>query len=268
MRSRWLKTQQDWPGCPGWTEVGAEGLSLLWGNTTLQRFSFTFGLFFNWQSPNFSALGIQIEDTVKANPMELPKCRGAGGSDLRDSADATWHRNPTGGQNTALCYLALKITWKRKSLKGFIPLWCAEKSLDGVCLENKDFPPLPWAIFGISYSSPVYLSWKITNILEDVALTDEGITFLHWKIKNKQKLGGWTAEEKKKKQIEKMPYLCVRVQLSGYFHGPHHDNISVSPKDGKTDLNLYVLLQRITASKRGKTVVVLMVLLQTTHYME
>lgn len=115
MRSRWLKTQQDWPGGPGWTEVGAEGPSLLWGNTTLQRFSFTFLFFFNWESPNFSALGLQIEDMVKANPMELPKCQGAGGSDLRDSADATRHRNPAGGQNPTLCYLALKITWKRKS---------------------------------------------------------------------------------------------------------------------------------------------------------
>lgn len=36
-----------------------------------------------------------------------------------------------------------------------------------------------------------------------------------------------------------------------YFHGPHCDNISVSSKDGKIDLNLYVLLQQITASKRG-----------------
>lgn len=68
--------------------------------------------------------------------------------------------------------------------------------------------------------------------------------------------------------MEKMPYLCVRAQLSGYLRGPHHDHISVSPKDGKTDLNLYVLLQRITASKRGKTVLALLVLLQTTYYME
>lgn len=52
-----------------------------------------------------------------------------------------------------------------------------------------------------------------------------------------------------------------------YFHGPHRDSISVSPKDGKIDLNLYVLLQRIMASNRGKTVVALLILLQTTPYM-
>lgn len=73
--------------------------------------------------------------------------------------------------------LGLKDHLEKKN-SGFIPLWCAEKSLDGVCFENKDSPPLPWVIFGISYSSPVYLSWKITNILEDVALTHEGITIL------------------------------------------------------------------------------------------
>lgn len=182
MRSRWLKTQQDWPGGPGWTEVGAEGLSLLWGNTTLQRFCFTFGFFFNWESPNFSALGIQIEDMVKANPMELPKCRGAGGSDLQDSADATQHQNPAGGQNPALCYLALKITWKRKS-RDLYPcgvLWGVWKKVwMGFVLKTKISLPCHGQFFGISYSSPVYLSWKTTNILEDVALTDEGITFLH-----------------------------------------------------------------------------------------
>lgn len=35
---------------------------------------------------------------VKANPMELPKRRGAGGSDLRDGADAARHRNPMEGK--------------------------------------------------------------------------------------------------------------------------------------------------------------------------
>lgn len=105
---------------------------------------------------------------MKANPTELPKCQGAGVSELWDSAD---------GKPCPLL-LGLKDHLEKKKL-GFIPLWCAGKSLDGVCLENEDFPPLPWAIFGISYSSPVYLSWKTTNILEDVAPTDEGTTFLH-----------------------------------------------------------------------------------------
>lgn len=74
--------------------------------------------------------------------------------------------------------LALRDHLEKKN-SGFIPLWCAEKRLDGVCLENNDFPPLPWAILGVSFSSPVYLSWKTTNIPEDVAPTDEGTTFLH-----------------------------------------------------------------------------------------
>lgn len=183
MRSRWLKTQQDWPGRPGWTQVGAEGPSLLWGNTTLQRFSFTFGVFlflfffFNWESPNFSALGIQIEDMVKANPMELPKRRGAGGSDLRDSADAARHRNPTGGQNPALCYSALKITWKRKSWDLY-PCGVLKKVWMGFASKTRILLSCHGWFFGISYSSPVYHSWKITNILEDVALTHEGMTIL------------------------------------------------------------------------------------------
>lgn len=141
-----------------------------------------FRFFFNWESPNFSALGIQIEDMVKANPMELPKCRGAGGSDLWDSADATQHQNPAGGQNPALCYLALKITWKRKS-RDLYPcgvLWGVWKKVwMGFVLKTKISLPCHGQFFGISYSSPVYLSWKTTNILEDVALTDEGITSLH-----------------------------------------------------------------------------------------
>lgn len=105
----------------------------------------------------------------------MPGCRGLRPAGQRGRPRAP---EPHGGQNTALCHLALKITWKRKN-GDLYPCGVLKKGLGGVCLENKDFPPLPWAVFGISYFSPVYLFWKITNILEDLALTGEGITFLH-----------------------------------------------------------------------------------------
>ena len=73
-----------------------------------------------------------------------------------------------------------------------------------------------------------------------------------------------TAEVRKKRK--RCIISALWPGLSIYSHGPHRDSISVSPKDGKIDLNLYVLLQRITASKKGKTVVALPVLLQTTPY--
>lgn len=53
-----------------------------------------------------------------------------------------------------------------------------------------------------------------------------------------------------KKQKEKIHFLCIMAWFI-YFHGPHCENISASPKDRKIYLNMYVLLQKITVSKKG-----------------
>lgn len=98
-----------------------------------------------------------------------------------------------------------------------------------------------------------------TKRIREVIFTQTIYFFLH----KKKSLETWLTAKGKKWKRRIISVLWPG--LSRYFHGPHHDNISVSPKDRKTDLNLYVLPWRITASKRRKTVVALLVLLQTTY---